>query len=143
MSQLSNALLTIPLDQKLSSFEVQNYHCQSASLRFMQRFVSLESVSQAFFVHFHISKIQKGYRETFRNARGVFLQILKHAIISLKRFSKNISPYFHISKIQKLFLDIELHNRKYFALLQNKASAFSRSQPPSTTAQRHFRLSLW
>ena len=38
MSQLSNALSTIPLrplDQKISSFEVQNYHCQSASLRFI------------------------------------------------------------------------------------------------------------
>ena len=36
MSQLSNALSNIlirRLDQKLSCFEVQNYHCQSASLR--------------------------------------------------------------------------------------------------------------
>ena len=120
MSQLSNALSTVPLrllDQKLSSFQVQNYHCQSASFRFIKcciwksilqmRYFALKS-NDTFCIYrgcvlylppprtFFTTKIVD-----FPSKKSTGIEKLKYITMSRLR---NWCPFYSLSEINDYFL---------------------------------------
>ena len=73
MSQLSNALSNVllrPLDQKLSHFEVQKYHCYSALLRsivFYWEYKNTMSYKNLLFLLINKSSFGMFYKKIFSN----------------------------------------------------------------------------